>query len=426
MYLQTTQEETWRHKNVQIEGCVLLSRYCEVSKIWNSQEGRAIGMPQSKSESGRTRCVRDIEGRRVLKEEQEDEVDDLNIHASVQSEESPSSQSADKAAHTHILQLAFESPQLTQNRASVLRSTSLLPLGHTDFSHLSSNKCEPSVKSRGKATGYSSSQALAFLNQRNTPSIQLNSLVQSEVVSCLFVNGRCRWPGCDEAFEEYPVFLKHLNHVHSCGEKTIAQWRVQQDRVQHMENQLIQEKQRLHAMQLHLRLSEHNSAHPRAGLGWWSPLAAIMPPSEEPDGGAEWASDAAGRQEYWPTPAPHLLSDFINSMECYKYVNIRPPYTYAFLIRWSILEAPDKRRALNEIYNWFIRMFFYFRHNTPTWKNAVRHNLSLHKCFVRVDGGKGAVWTVDEREFQKRKGQKFNRDSGLKWLTPYPQSPQVP
>ena len=36
-------------------------------------------------------------------------------------------------------------------------------------------------------------------------------------------------------------------------------------------------------------------------------------------------------------------------------------------------------------------------------QNAVRHNLSLHKCFVRVQRGKGAVWTVDEMEFITRK-----------------------
>lgn len=42
-------------------------------------------------------------------------------------------------------------------------------------------------------------------------------------------------------------------------------------------------------------------------------------------------------------------------------------------------------------------------------QNAVRHNLSLHKCFVRVEGGKGAVWTVDESEYQRRKGQKYHR-----------------
>ncbi|KAF3859865.1 hypothetical protein F7725_000120 [Dissostichus mawsoni] len=115
----------------------------------------------------------------------------------------------------------------------------------------------------------------------------------------------------------------------------------------------------------------------------------------------------------------HLLPDLIPSIECYKYNNIRPPYTYAYLIRWSILESTDKQCTLNEIYNWFTTMFFYFRHNTATWKNAVRHNLSLHKCFVRVEGGKGAVWTVDETEYQRRKGQKYHRDCAVKWISPY-------
>lgn len=40
-------------------------------------------------------------------------------------------------------------------------------------------------------------------------------------------------------------------------------------------------------------------------------------------------------------------------------------------------------------------------------QNAVRHNLSLHKCFVRVENVKGAVWTVDEMEYQKRRSQKI-------------------
>lgn len=39
-------------------------------------------------------------------------------------------------------------------------------------------------------------------------------------------------------------------------------------------------------------------------------------------------------------------------------------------------------------------------------QNAVRHNLSLHKCFMRVENVKGAVWTVDELEFHKRRPQK--------------------
>ncbi|XP_031629939.1 putative uncharacterized protein DDB_G0286901 isoform X4 [Contarinia nasturtii] len=92
--------------------------------------------------------------------------------------------------------------------------------------------------------------------------------------------------------------------------------------------------------------------------------------------------------------------------EFYKNADVRPPFTYASLIRQSIIESPDKQLTLNEIYNWFQNTFCYFRRNAATWKNAVRHNLSLHKCFMRVENVKGAVWTVDEIEFYKRRPQR--------------------
>ena len=40
------------------------------------------------------------------------------------------------------------------------------------------------------------------------------------------------------------------------------------------------------------------------------------------------------------------------------------------------------------------------------FQNAVRHNLSLHKCFMRVENVKGAVWTVDEVEYHRRRPQR--------------------
>ena len=44
----------------------------------------------------------------------------------------------------------------------------------------------------------------------------------------------------------------------------------------------------------------------------------------------------------------------------------------------------------------------------PYFQNAVRHNLSLHKCFKRVENVKGAVWTVDEVEYHKKRNPKGN------------------
>uniref|UniRef100_A0A4W5NZM6 Forkhead box P2 n=1 Tax=Hucho hucho TaxID=62062 RepID=A0A4W5NZM6_9TELE len=102
-----------------------------------------------------------------------------------------------------------------------------------------------------------------------------------------------------------------------------------------------------------------------------------------------------------------IFPEVAPNYEFYKNADVRPPFTYATLIRQGIMESGDMQLTLNEIYSWFTRTFAYFRRNAATWKNAVRHNLSLHKCFVRVENVKGAVWTVDEMEYQKRRSQKI-------------------
>ncbi|XP_070193273.1 uncharacterized protein [Littorina saxatilis] len=106
-----------------------------------------------------------------------------------------------------------------------------------------------------------------------------------------------------------------------------------------------------------------------------------------------------------------ISTEIQRNREFYKNTDVRPPFTYASLIRQAIIESPHRQLTLNEIYQWFQATFAYFRRNEATWKNAVRHNLSLHKCFTRVENVKGAVWTVDEIEFYKRRPQKLSGGS---------------
>ncbi|KAK5923074.1 hypothetical protein CgunFtcFv8_000079 [Champsocephalus gunnari] len=247
--------------------------------------------------------------------------------------------------------------------------------------------------------------------------------------TALSVGGLCRWPGCDVLSEDFPSFLKHLHSEHSPGDRSIAQWKLQQDVVQCIESQ---EKKRssswknrssLQCNFIYTSLNTSTLIWQRLNGRTACVCSCPSPRAQretECNSGASNIQRGGGGQHGPRAPASaHLLPDLVESIECYKYNNIRPPYTYACLIRWAILEAADKQCTLNEIYNWFTVMFFYFRHNTATWKNAVRHNLSLHKCFVRVEGGKGAVWTVDETEYQRRKGQKYHRDCAVKWISPY-------
>ncbi|KAJ2056263.1 hypothetical protein GGH13_007601 [Coemansia sp. S155-1] len=78
----------------------------------------------------------------------------------------------------------------------------------------------------------------------------------------------------------------------------------------------------------------------------------------------------------------------------------KPPYSYATLITYALLHHPRKQMTLNEIYNWAMDNYPYFKSAGSGWKNSIRHNLSLNKTFVRIprpanEPGKGAYWTVD-------------------------------
>ena len=65
-------------------------------------------------------------------------------------------------------------------------------------------------------------------------------------------------------------------------------------------------------------------------------------------------------------------------------VHSKPPYSYVTLIRQAIMSATLQRMTLNEIYQWIVDSYPYFRTAPPKWKNSIRHNLSLNKCFKRL------------------------------------------
>lgn len=250
----------------------------------------------------------------------------------------------------------------------------------------------------------------------------------------LYGHGVCKWPGCEAVFDDFQSFLKHLNSEHALDDRSTAQCRVQMQVVQQLELQLAKDKERLQAMMthLHVKSTEPKTAPQPLNLVSSVTLSKTAPeaspqslphtPTTPPTPLSQGPSVITPNNLHGVAPIRRRYSEKYNipispdisqNKEFYMNAEVRPPFTYASLIRQAILESPEKQLTLNEIYNWFTRMFAYFRRNAATWKNAVRHNLSLHKCFVRVENVKGAVWTVDELEFQKRRPQKISGSPAL-------------
>ncbi|NXC45186.1 FOXP4 protein, partial [Penelope pileata] len=276
----------------------------------------------------------------------------------------------------------------------------------------------------------------------HTPRRDSSSLEETPGSHPLYGHGECKWPGCETLCEDLGQFVNHSDAVRPggqtdgrgggdagglCGVPPAPPNHVPATCLP----QLAKESERLQAMMAHLHmrpsepkpfsqplnlvssatLSKSTSDTFPDGLPHppTSATAPITPLRQGPSVISSSTLHSVGpirrrNSEKFCTP---ISSELAQNHEFYKNADVRPPFTYASLIRQAILETPDRQLTLNEIYNWFTRMFAYFRRNTATWKNAVRHNLSLHKCFVRVENVKGAVWTVDEHEYQKRRPPKM-------------------
>ncbi|CAF1155492.1 unnamed protein product [Adineta ricciae] len=77
--------------------------------------------------------------------------------------------------------------------------------------------------------------------------------------------------------------------------------------------------------------------------------------------------------------------------------------SYAELISKAITSSAEQRLTLSEIYDWMIKYVPFFRNkvdriSSAGWKNSIRHNLSLHNRFKRVQSegtGKSSWWMIN-------------------------------
>ncbi|KAM4624879.1 forkhead box protein N3 isoform 1-T2 [Polymixia lowei] len=157
-------------------------------------------------------------------------------------------------------------------------------------------------------------------------------------------------------------------------------------------------------------------------------LRSVSPVSGEQAAGCGRDSGANDDDGMPPSPAASEPA-----YDARRNANCKPPYSFSCLIFMAIEDAPAKRLPVKEIYNWILEHFPYFASAPTGWKNSVRHNLSLNKCFKKVDKdrsqsiGKGSLWCIDpeyrQNLIQALKKTPFHPHSQV-FSTP-PTSPQA-
>lgn len=179
---------------------------------------------------------------------------------------------------------------------------------------------------------------------------------------------------------------------------------------------IVNNKSKINVIKITPSLKENsNISGKEANLALLNGLSSSTAASKTHHTSSGFLSDANSRHQTGGSGSYSALNGITNNSISNSYANVnspsnkiypKPSFSYSCLIAMAMRNCDTGHLPVNDIYEFIVENFPYYKTARDGWKNSIRHNLSLNKCFRKIENPisgskKGCLWALNPEKSRK-------------------------